>query len=149
VDAALIQYLEANRGSSEYLVAVNSSMAAAPIILETEAPVMAMGGFSGGDPAPTAAQLAQFVEDGKLRFVMLGGRGGGPGRGQGGGTAGERTAWVQATCQAVDPTTYEGQGEAQAQPGSGLPGFGPGGRGGEQLYDCAPGLATTTDRPAG
>jgi 4-amino-4-deoxy-L-arabinose transferase-like glycosyltransferase/putative flippase GtrA len=138
IDSGLVQYLEANRGSAEYLVAVNSSMAAAPLILETDVPVMAMGGFSGGDPAPTAEQLAEYVVDGKLRFVMLGGRGGGPGRGPGGNSvAGERTAWVEASCQAVDPAAYGAPDESDA----------PGGRGGQQLYDCAPGLATTSAQP--
>jgi hypothetical protein len=138
IDGSLVAYLEANRGSAEYLVAVNSSMAAAPLILQTDVPVMAMGGFSGGDPAPTAAQLAEYVADGKLRFVMLGGRGGGPGRGPGGNSvAGERTAWVEARCQAVDPAAYGAQDDGDA----------PGGRGGQQLYDCASGLAATTARP--
>jgi hypothetical protein len=148
VDAALIEYLEANRGSADYLVAVNSSMAASPIILQTGAPVMAMGGFSGGDPAPTAGQLARMVADGKLRFVMGGGRmGGGPGRGPGGGVAGERAAWVEANCQAVDPFAYgepRDAGDQSAQVGRGF------GRGGEQqLFDCAPGLAAVTDQPGG
>jgi 4-amino-4-deoxy-L-arabinose transferase-like glycosyltransferase len=148
VDAALIEYLEANRGSADYLVAVNSSMAASPIILQTGAPVMAMGGFSGGDPAPTAGQLARMVADGKLRFVMGGGRmGGGPGRGPGGGVAGERAAWVEANCQAVDPSAYgepRDAGDQSAQVGRGF------GRGGEQqLFDCAPGLAAVTDQPGG
>ncbi len=154
VDPALIEYLETNRGSAAYLVAVNSSMAAAPIILQTEAPVMAMGGFSGGDPAPTAEQLAQMVSDGQVRFVMSGGPGrgpgGGPGRGPGGGVASERSAWLQASCQAVDPSAYGGQSEAGNQGGQTGRGFGPGGRGGEQqLYDCAPGLAVGTDEPGG
>jgi hypothetical protein len=138
IDGELVQYLEQHQGTAEYLVAVNGSMAAAPLILQTDQPVMAMGGFSGGDPAPTAAQLAQYVADGKLRFVLTGGRGGGPGRGPGGNSvAGERTAWIEATCQAIDPSTY----------GVSDDGDRPGGRNGQQLYDCAPGLATTAPRP--
>jgi len=46
VDAALVGYLEANRGQASYLVAVTSSMQAAPIILSTGGdPVMAIGGL--------------------------------------------------------------------------------------------------------
>ncbi|MCC7369512.1 MAG: glycosyltransferase family 39 protein [Chloroflexi bacterium] len=132
VSQPILQYLLANRGSAEYLVAVNSAMAASPIILETRLPVIAMGGFSGGDPAPTAAGLADLVSSGRLRFVMLGGRGG-PGGGPGGpGGGNERTTWVQAHCSVVDPSVY---GAAASEPSNG---DGPVGRVGEQLYDCAP-----------
>ena len=41
--------------------------AAAAIILQTGGiPVMAMGGFSGSDPAPTVAQLEQYVKEGSF-----------------------------------------------------------------------------------
>jgi hypothetical protein len=141
-DTALISYLQAQRGSAQYLVAVNSAMAAAPIILQTGEPVMAMGGFGGGDPAPTADRLAQMVAEGKLRFVMDGGRaGGGPGRGPGGGVFSERSAWVQANCTPVDPSAYGSQSDPDGQSGQPSRGSGPGGRGGDQLYDCAPALA--------
>jgi hypothetical protein len=148
VDAALIEYLEAHRGSADYLVAVNSSMAAAPIILQTGAPVMAMGGFSGDDPAPTADQLAHLVAAGKLRFVIGGGRmGGGPGRGQGSSVASERSAWIQANCQAVDPAAYGSQTSDNGQGGQTGRGLGRGGE--QQLYDCAPDLAAASDQSGG
>lgn len=150
VDANLIAYLEQHREPGQYLVAVNSSMAASPIILQTGAPVMAMGGFSGGDPAPTAEHLAQMVAEGKVRFVMGSGRAvGGPGRGPGGGVSSERGAWVQANCVAVDPSTYGGQSEAPSESGTGGRGFGAGGRGGDQLYDCAPVPTAVSDQPGG
>jgi hypothetical protein len=126
-DAALVSYLEENRGDSAYLVAVNGSMQAAPLILATGGdPVMAMGGFNGSDPAPTAAQLQSLVANGDLRFVLLGGRGG-PGVGSGD----ARTQWVQANCSPVDPAAYGGQTTIS---------------GGQQLYDCA-GLATAAATP--
>lgn len=108
---ALIAYLEQHRGSAAYLVAVDGANSAAPLILATGQPVMAMGGFSGSDPAPTTAQLQALVASGDLRFVLGGGRGG---FGRGGS---ERTRWVQANCAPVDPSVYGGQG-------------------GQQLYDC-------------
>ena len=70
-DAALIDYLGANRGSTRWLVAVESANAAAGIQLATGEPVMAMGGFSGSDPAPTADELAAYVASGELRYVYL------------------------------------------------------------------------------
>jgi len=83
VDSALIRYLEAHRGSAKYLVAVVSSNEADSIILETNQPVMALGGFSGSDPILTTAQLAALVKNGTVRFFLLNGSGGGgPGGGQ-------------------------------------------------------------------
>jgi hypothetical protein len=135
-DAALIAYLEANRGSTEYLVAATGSMNAAPLMLATQAPVISIGGFNGGDPAPTADQLEDLVQAGKLRFVLLGGRGGF-------GRNNERTEWVQAVCTPVDPSAYEGA--AASDQGGGF-GRGPGGG---QLYDCATPPQTTPVPPAG
>ncbi len=80
-DTALIKYLEAHRDGAKYLVAVVSSNEADTIILETNQPVMALGGFSGSDPILTTAQLAALVKSGAVRFFLLNGSGGGPGSG--------------------------------------------------------------------
>ncbi len=104
-DQAMVDYLLANRGSATWLVAVSSANAAGPLQLATGVPVMAMGGFMGSDPAPTQEQLQGDVHDGRLRFVLLGGDGGGPGGflgGDGRGTvASARNAWVHSACRAV------------------------------------------------
>ncbi|HEY1989131.1 MAG TPA: glycosyltransferase family 39 protein [Acidimicrobiales bacterium] len=70
---ALVSYLEKHQGSAEYLVAVTGSQTAAPIILATGKPVIAMGGFNGGDPAPTLAQFKTLVATGKVHYVVVGG----------------------------------------------------------------------------
>jgi 4-amino-4-deoxy-L-arabinose transferase-like glycosyltransferase len=75
-DAGLIAYLEANKGAAKYLVAVQSSNAATPLILATDEPVMAMGGFNGGDPAPTLEQFKAMVAAGEIRYVLVGSSGG-------------------------------------------------------------------------
>jgi len=67
----LVSYLEANQGNTKYLVAVPSSMSADSIILATNKPVMAMGGFSGSDPILTTNQLASLVAQGTVRFFLL------------------------------------------------------------------------------
>ncbi len=103
---ALVQYLVANRGEATWLAAVSSASQAGPLQIASGVPVMAMGGFMGSDPAPTLEQLQAYVRDGRVRFVLLGGRDGGPGGffgGDGqGSVAGERTAWVTAACTPVD-----------------------------------------------
>ena len=72
VDSALIDYLVANRGNATWIVAVNGANEAGSIELSSGLPVMAMGGFSGGDPAPTLAQLQAYVTSGQLRYVIVG-----------------------------------------------------------------------------
>ncbi|MBB6348883.1 4-amino-4-deoxy-L-arabinose transferase-like glycosyltransferase [Nonomuraea muscovyensis] len=93
-DSALVAYLEANQGTAEWLAAVASAQQAAGIILATGKPVIAMGGFTGRDPAMTVARLQSLVASGRLRHVLTGG--GGPGRGDS-----EVTTWVQRNCAAV------------------------------------------------
>jgi hypothetical protein len=62
---------------------------------------MTIGGFNGGDPAPTLAQFEQLVAEGKVRYVLLQGGGGGPG---GGSSA--ITAWVVAHGTQVPASSY-------------------------------------------
>jgi 4-amino-4-deoxy-L-arabinose transferase-like glycosyltransferase len=102
VSSQMISYLEKNQGNATWLLAVSSSRTADPIILSTGRPVMAMGGFTGSDPAMTVAKLQKYVKDGRLRYVMLGG-----GMGPGGGDA-SVTAWVQKNGTLVKPADYGG-----------------------------------------
>ncbi len=107
----LVAWLRTHEPGSTYLLAVQGSSQAGQYIL-AGASVLPMGGFSGQVPFPTNDQLATLVADGQLRYVLLGGRGGGPG--------GEKnsniTAWVKNTCTVVSDAT------------SGV----------SDLYDCAP-----------
>ena len=40
---------------------------------------MAIGGFNGGDPAPTLAEFQAVVAAGDIHYYIVGGQGGGPG----------------------------------------------------------------------
>ena len=98
VDTALISYLEAHQGSTEYLVAVSSANQASSIILATNKPVMALGGFTGSDPILTTSQLAALVANNTVRYFLLdGGRFGGGG----GGGQSSLTSWITSNCTAV------------------------------------------------
>jgi 4-amino-4-deoxy-L-arabinose transferase-like glycosyltransferase len=91
-DSALISYLEAHKGSAKYLVAVISSNEADSIILETNQPVMTLGGFSGSDPILTTTQLATLVKSGAVRYFLL------DSTGSGGGSGGSQSAlitWIE------------------------------------------------------
>jgi 4-amino-4-deoxy-L-arabinose transferase-like glycosyltransferase len=120
----MIAYLEAHRDGATWLVAVQGSSAAASIILATDGiPVMAMGGFRGSDAAPTLAQFEQYVKQGKVHYVLAGGRGGGGFGGGGfgggrGGTVASVTSWVDQNCSAVPASAYSGVASgASATPG--------------------------------
>jgi 4-amino-4-deoxy-L-arabinose transferase-like glycosyltransferase len=105
---SLATYLREHRGETRWLVAIDGADQAASIQLVTNEPVMAMGGFSGNDPAPTLEQLKAYIRSGELRYVVVGGRGGPdggafrPGIGAGGSSVtAERSQWVVRSCQAV------------------------------------------------
>jgi hypothetical protein len=98
VDQELIDYLVAHRGIADWIVAADGSGAAASIQLAAGEPVMAMGGFTGGDPWPDATELASLVGAGRLRYVLVGR---GVGGGFGAGTSSGVTSWVTTSCTAV------------------------------------------------
>ena len=78
IDRSLVDYLVSNHRSETWLVAVAASGEAAELQLTTGVPVMAMGGFSGGDDALSLEQLEAYVANGQLRYILLSdGRSGG------------------------------------------------------------------------
>jgi 4-amino-4-deoxy-L-arabinose transferase-like glycosyltransferase len=109
VSQATIDFLTAQRGSSDFLVATTNANAAAPIILATGQPVMALGGFLGSDPILAVDQLSASVASGRVRFFLLGGFGP-PG-------SSGLSSWVRTSCQPVTPSESVTERE--------------------QLYDCA------------
>ena len=68
----LITFLEDNRHGERYLLATSTTRVAAPIIIATGEPVMAMGGFHGLDPILTEETLADLVATNQVRFAMQG-----------------------------------------------------------------------------
>ncbi len=70
-DQKLLAFLTANRANARFLLATPNARLAAPIIIRTGEPVMAMGGFSGADRILTREALTQIVADGGVRFVMI------------------------------------------------------------------------------
>ena len=94
---ALTALLSKDTGSYTWVAATGSSSNAAPIELATGKPVMALGGFTGSDPAMTLARFEKLVAAGRIHYYLgsgLGSGGGGPGGGQG---SSEITAWVAKT----------------------------------------------------
>ncbi len=116
----LIAFLEANHQGETFLLAVLNANTAAPMILETGEPVMALGGFSGSDPILTAEELEALVAAREVRFFLL------PQQGR---AQQDLLRWVVGNCRAVPEDLWgEAGGPAAAGPGGGGP---------LQLWDCA------------
>jgi hypothetical protein len=91
--SALVKALE--KTTTRWAAAVEGSSSAASLELASggEA-VMAMGGFTGSDPAPTLAQFEAWTKAGDITYYIAGGGIGG-GRG-GSGSSSQITGWVKA-----------------------------------------------------
>ncbi|SEH70240.1 4-amino-4-deoxy-L-arabinose transferase [Mycolicibacterium rutilum] len=85
---------------NRWAAATIASMRASSLELKTGASVMAIGGFSGHDDSPTLAQFQQYVADHEVRYFIVGGHGGPPGRASS--TAGDIAAWVQKNFAPID-----------------------------------------------
>lgn len=87
---------------TRWAAAAIGSMSVSDLELKTGSPLMAIGGFTGGDPSPTLAQFQQYVADGQVRYFLAGTGGrGGPG-GHRSGSAGDITTWVEQNFTRLD-----------------------------------------------
>jgi len=151
---ALVEYLRAERGDAEYLVAATNAMSLSPLILSTEEPVISIGGYNGVDPVFTADELAELVDEGSLRFFLMPDRdrieeiraereqsgqqpGGPPGAPQGGPPGGPMSAlpqngsaeWVEESCEQVPQELWQPSDSEQQRGPVRI----------QALYDCGPG----------
>jgi 4-amino-4-deoxy-L-arabinose transferase-like glycosyltransferase len=103
VNSALTAALKAT--NTKWAAAAIGSQSAGPLELASGKAVMAIGGFSGSDDAPTLAQFEADVHAGQIRYFIAGGGiggGGGPGGAGGGqGSSSAITSWVQAHFKTV------------------------------------------------
>ena len=117
-DAALVSYLLANQDGATWIVATTSAQEAGSLELAAGQPVMAMGGFNGGDPAPTLQEFKQLVAEGKIRYVLVSGRGGFGGPGRGSSSVSAIDQWAASVGSAVDyggnATLYDLSGVASS-----------------------------------
>ncbi|WP_019930431.1 glycosyltransferase family 39 protein [Nocardia sp. BMG111209] len=88
----VIAMLQENAGSYTWAGAAVSSHSANSYQLESEVSVMSIGGFSGGDPAPTLAKFQEYVAQGRIHYFLGGSRGFGNDRDT---ESAKITAWVQ------------------------------------------------------
>ncbi|GAA3529255.1 glycosyltransferase family 39 protein [Nonomuraea rosea] len=95
--AELTAVLESGASGYTWTAATVGSNNAAAYQLAGGAPVMAVGGFNGTDPAPTLEQFKQYVADKKIHYFVGTGMGGGRGSTGGSDEAAQIAAWVQDT----------------------------------------------------
>jgi len=112
--AQVTALLQEEASDFTWVAAAVGSNSAAGYQLAAEAPVMAVGGFNGTDPAPTLAQFQQYVAEGRIHWFVGGaGMSGMSGMARGGSDTGGSDAaariaeWVQRsfTPQTVDRVT--------------------------------------------
>jgi 4-amino-4-deoxy-L-arabinose transferase-like glycosyltransferase len=122
-NSKLLGYLKAHHQGEAYLLVAQNSQLVAPIIIETGEPVVAIGGFMGGDPILTANQFALRVQEGQFRYMLLnvpspnqGGKnpGGNPGGWSGlgglgrmGGAQAEISKWAWEHGKPVNPALWK------------------------------------------
>ena len=132
-DQKLLAFLAANRANTRFLLATPNARLAAPIIIRTGEPVMAMGGFSGADRILTREDLARLVADGDVRFVMIVTPDPSRPTGFREGRNAVFAEWVQAAGTMIDPALW------RSQPASADAGPRPRRRDDQmQLYDLKP-----------
>jgi 4-amino-4-deoxy-L-arabinose transferase-like glycosyltransferase len=100
----LTGYLIAHREAAKFLVAVPNANVAAPLIISTGLPIMAIGGYLGDDPILTPSDLERLASDRQLRFVMLGGFTLAPGKQAA--ALDPIARWVRAHNRPVDPKLW-------------------------------------------
>ncbi|MBJ7895828.1 glycosyltransferase family 39 protein [Bacillus atrophaeus] len=106
VDEKLIKYLEENNSGSTYLFATTNANAAAPYIIKTKKAVMAIGGYSGSDPAITLTQFKKLVKEGKVKYFLS------SGMGMGGDN--ETVEWVQKNGKEVSADKWQSSTDKNA-----------------------------------
>lgn len=142
----LVRFLKAHYHGGYLLATVNANTAA-PVILQTGLPVMAMGGFLGTDPAIQPAGLQQLVKSGKLTYFLIptaptSRTGTARTRQAFGGFLGSNSsneqkllAWIRQHAKLVPASEWQVSGTKTATRFNGFGGFGGPGGESDQLYE--------------
>ncbi|WP_369227071.1 glycosyltransferase family 39 protein [Streptomyces sp. R39] len=132
---------EHSDGARITLAVDGGAQSAAAFILDSDATVIGMGGFSGTDDAPSVRQLQKWTKDGELRYVLGSGSSGGMSAMMGGkdSAASQRSTWISEHCTKVPARKYGGTSTSgtSSPDGGGSAAGGIMGRIGTTLYDCA------------
>ncbi|MBP2335208.1 4-amino-4-deoxy-L-arabinose transferase-like glycosyltransferase [Saccharothrix coeruleofusca] len=92
--AALVSALRETTGT--WAAATTSAQGAASLALSSGKAVIGIGGWSGGDPAPTLEEFQRYVAEGRVGYFVQG-----DGMGGGRGSGGEIATWVAENFEAT------------------------------------------------
>lgn len=101
LDGQVVEELDATYGTPMPM-ATDSSILAAPYILATGREILPIGGFQGGVPSPTLAQLRRDIATGQVRAMLVPSEGG----------EDPRMVWIRGHC--APPEAGSGRGGATA-----------------------------------
>ena len=113
-DARLIQFLRDRNTGEEFLLAAVNARLAAPVIIATGRPVMALGGFSGRDPILQVEDFARLVAERRVRFALIGDGAPGLRLAFGEGHQKALVEWIRANGRPVDPALWRTSGDGAA-----------------------------------
>ncbi|GCD09971.1 glycosyltransferase family 39 protein [Clostridium tagluense] len=124
-NSKLIEFLTSHKTTEKYILVTSSTNGyATDIILKTNESVMTWG-FFGTDKAITLAQFKELVKKGEVRYVMVGG--------QGGGSNDEIMTWAKSAGKLVAESEWKDSTTTKTSDAIKTPQFG--GRSSEALYD--------------
>ncbi|MBW7453740.1 4-amino-4-deoxy-L-arabinose transferase, partial [Paenibacillus sepulcri] len=131
LDGTSLQYLQTHNTGEIYLFATTSYTTAAPYIIESGEKIIITGGFSGSDPVWSLDEVKSLVQSGKLKYFIVGGRGGNS----------EVLQWIQENGTEIPSSEWQSTGTGSNQQIAGTTDndandSGPRG-GGETLYEVS------------
>ncbi len=145
----LIEFLKSHKTNEKYLLVTSSTNGyASDIIINTGESVMALGGFFGTDKVITLDEFKELVNNGEVRYVMVGG--------MGGNSSSDIMNWVKENGKVVSESEWKNSNEVNSErvnkddnnkenSNSNTKQFTPEGKGNsEQLYDLKNYTDTTT-----
>ncbi|MDU1320315.1 MAG: glycosyltransferase family 39 protein [Clostridium botulinum] len=143
----LIEFLKSHKTNEKYLLVTSSTNGyASDIIINTGESVMALGGFFGTDKVITLDEFKKLVNNGEIRYVMVGG--------MGGNSSNDIMNWVKENGKVVSESEWKNSNEVNSKSvnkndnnkeNSNTKQFGPEGNS-EQLYDLKNYTDTTTKK---
>ncbi|MHB9922462.1 glycosyltransferase family 39 protein [Clostridium botulinum] len=149
----LIEFLKSHKTNEKYILVTSSTNGyASDIIINTGESVMALGGFFGTDKVITLDEFKKLVNNGEVRYVMVGG--------MGGNSSSDIMNWVKENGKVVSESEWKNSNEVNSEgvnkdnnnkensnSNSNTKQFGPEGKGNsEQLYDLKNYTDTTTKK---
>lgn len=143
----LIEFLKSHKTNEKYLLVTSSTNGyASDIIINTGESVMALGGFFGTDKVITLDEFKKLVNNGEIRYVMVGG--------MGGNSSNDIMNWVKENGKVVSESEWKNSNEVNSKSvnkndnnkeNSNTKQFAPEGNS-EQLYDLKNYTDTTTKK---